>query len=109
MTETVYAITWTETALRMAARIEDKRVRRLIVDRADSLSRDPEKQGKPLTGELTGCRSLRAVGQRDRIIYRVDGRRIVVLVVAVGRRKEGDRSDIYELARKLVRQRLLPP
>jgi mRNA interferase RelE/StbE len=58
-------------------------------------------------GELAGYRAVRAVGQRYRIIYRVERGLITVLVVAVGRRKEGDRKDIYELARRLLRQRLL--
>lgn len=58
-------------------------------------------------GEFQGLRSLRAVGQRYRIIYRVDRGRVVVLVVAMGIRKEGSRKDVYELARKLIRLRLL--
>jgi hypothetical protein len=32
---------------------------------------------------------------------------VIVTIVAVGRRKAGDRSDIYALARRLFRQRLL--
>jgi len=63
-----------------------------------------------LTGELRELRSLRAADQRNRIIYRVEEReQIVVLVVAVGLRKEGSKKDIYSLARKLLRQRLLDP
>jgi len=31
----------------------------------------------------------------------------VVLIVAVGRRRSGDKSGVYELAKKLLRQRLL--
>lgn len=57
--------------------------------------------------ELMGFRSLRTVGQRYRIIYRVDRNRVLVIVVAVGLRKEGDRNDIYRLAQKLVRLRLI--
>ena len=66
-----------------------------------------EKQGYSLTGELAGYRSLRAVGQRYRIIYRLEKNRIVVLVVATGIRKDGDKRDIYTLAQKLVRLGLL--
>ena len=54
-------------------------------------------------------RSARAVGQRYRILYRAEEERVVVLVVALGLRREGDRKDIYELARKLVRLRLHEP
>jgi len=104
---TVYAINWTETALKLAAAVPDPRIKRLITQRVDQLAETPEQQGKPLVGELAGFRSVRAVGQRYRIIYRVARKEVVVLIVAVGRRKHGDTRDIYELARKLLRQRLL--
>jgi mRNA interferase RelE/StbE len=104
---TVYAIKWTETALKLAAAIPDPRIKRLITQRVDQLAETPEQQGQPLIGELAGFRSVRAVGQRYRIIYRVARREVVVIIVAVGRRKHGDTSDIYELARKLLKQRLL--
>lgn len=78
-----------------------------IRDRIDGLSSEPEQQGKPLFGELSGYRSLRAAGQRYRIIYRVEREKILVLVVATGIRKEGDKKDIYALARKLLRLKLL--
>ncbi len=102
-----FAISWTETALELVAAIPDQRLRRLISQRVDQLARSPEQQGKPLIGELAGFRSLRAVGQRYRIVYRVERRDVTVLIVAVGRRRSGDKSDIYELARKLLRQGLL--
>jgi mRNA interferase RelE/StbE len=102
-----FAITWTETALKLVEAISDQRIRRLITQRADQLGKSPEQQGKPLIGELAGFRSIRAVGQRYRIIYRVERQEVVVLIVAVGRRRSGDKSDVYELARKLLRQRLL--
>lgn len=107
MSAPAYAIKWTETALEMVEAIPDRRIRAQIVSRVGELAKAPEALGKPLTGELTGFRSVRAVGQRYRIIYRVERRLVTVLVVAVGRRKEGARQDIYELARRLLRQRLL--
>ena len=102
-----FAITWTQTALKLVEAIPDQRIRRLISQRADQLAKSPEQQSKPLIGELAGFRSVRAVGQRYRIVYRVERREVVVLIVAVGRRRAGDKSDIYELARKLLRQGLL--
>jgi mRNA interferase RelE/StbE len=104
-----WAIALTPTAQRMLEAITDRRVRRIVRERIDGLAHDPDKQGKPLLGELTGYRSLRAVGQRYRILYRVDRGRVVVIVVAVGLRKAGDRRDVYALARKLLRLRLLDP
>ncbi len=91
----------------MLEAIQDRRVRDKIRDRIDGLAEEPEKQGKPLTGELTGYRSLRAVGQRYRIIYRIEEGKVLVLVMALGIRKEGSGKDIYMLAQKLLRLRLL--
>jgi mRNA interferase RelE/StbE len=91
----------------MLEEIQDRRVREKIRDRIDGLVEEPEKQGKPLTGELAGFRSLRAVGQRYRIIYKCEDGKIFVLVMAMGIRKEGSGKDIYALARKLLRLRLL--
>jgi mRNA-degrading endonuclease RelE of RelBE toxin-antitoxin system len=65
----VYTIKWTETALKLVEAVPDQRIRRLISQRVDQLSHAPEQQGKSLVGELTGFRSVRAVGQRYRIIY----------------------------------------
>ncbi len=87
--------------------ILDRRIRRQIVDRVDGLSTDPEGQGKALLGEFAGYRTLRAAGQRYRIIYRVDGQEVVVALVAVGIRRQADRRDVYALARRLVRLGLL--
>jgi len=103
----VYTIAWTETALKLAEAIPDQRVRRLISQRADQLAKSPEQQGKPLVAELAGFRTVRAVGQRYRIVYRVERREVVVVIVAVGRRKAGGKTDIYELAKKLLRLGLL--
>ncbi|SRR5712691_5220222 len=107
MTASRYLIKWTETALEMVEAIADRRIRGQIVARVEELARDPELMGKPLVGELAGYRAIRAAGQRYRILYRVERKLVTILVVAVGRRKEGDRKDIYELARRLLRQRLL--
>ena len=107
MTGTRYTVVWRETAMKLAEAIRDRRERALVVERAGQLADNPEQQGKPLVGELAGLRSLRTVGHRYRITYRVERAQVIVLIVAVGRRKEGDRSDIYTLARRLFRQKLL--
>ena len=87
--------------------IPDRRVREKIRDAIDSLAADPEIRGKPLGDELKGYRSIRAVGQRYRIIYRVERTLVVVTVVAAGIRKEGHREDIYAMARRLLKLDLL--
>ena len=107
MTDPVHTIRWTETATTLAEALPDQRIRRLISQRVDQLAKSPEQQGKPLVGELAGFRTVRAVGQRYRIVYRVERRDVVVVIVAVGKRKASDKGDIYELAKKLLKQGLL--
>lgn len=80
-----------------------------IRDRVDGLAQDPGRQGKALVGEMAGYRCLRAAGQRYRLIYHIDEDRVVGLVVAIGICNEAGRSDIYALARKMLRLRLLEP
>lgn len=104
-----FRIVISPTALRQLQAISDRRVQARIRDRISGLAEHPDMQGKPLVGDLSGYRSLRAVGQRYRIIYRVEGDTIQVLVVALGIRKEGDKRDVYALARKLLRLGLLGP
>jgi mRNA interferase RelE/StbE len=87
--------------------IKDTRVRQSIGNRISSLQYDPDKQGKPLMGGLEDFRSLRAVGQRYRIIYKIEADRVIVSIVTIGIRKEGDRIDVYALAKRLVRLGLL--
>ena len=72
----------------MLESIRDRRVRATIGKRIDALAEEPEKQGSPLTAELAGYRSIRAVGQRYRVIYRIEEAKVIVLVVAIGIRKE---------------------
>lgn len=104
-------MTWkillTPTALQLLKDISDRRIREKIGAVIDRLAENPEKQGKALLGELSGFRSIRAVGQRYRIIYQVKGNEIVVVIVAIGIRRDGAREDIYKLAKKLIRLGLL--
>jgi mRNA interferase RelE/StbE len=107
VTPAPYRLVLTPTARSMLAAIMDRRTRERIRDRIDGLAVDPELQGKALLGELKGYRSLRAAGQRYRIVYRVHQAHVEVLVIAIGRRAEGAREDIYRLAQRLLRLRLI--
>ncbi len=91
----------------MVRKIADRRIREKLAGANDGLAADPELQGKPLGDDLAGYRSVRAVGQRYRIIYRVERSAVVVVVVAAGIRKEGSREDVYRVAAKLIRLGLL--
>ena len=102
-----YRVELTAMARAMLLALADPRERKLIEKRIDRLAEQPLLQGKALSDDLAGYRSLRAAGQRYRIIYRVEPERVVVLVVALGRRRAGGKSDIYQVARKLLRAKLL--
>lgn len=104
-----YRIVISPSALKMLQAVRDRRIRKQICDRMDGLGEEPEQQGRPLVGELAGIRSVRVAGQRYRVLYRVIRKEVQVMVLALGVRRAGDRQDIYELARKLVRLRLLDP
>ena len=105
----IYRVLLTATAVEMLGKISDRRVRKQIIERIEGLYKEPEKQGKPLGGELAGYRSIRVAGQRYRIIYQVEQGEVRVLVVAVGIRREGSRVDVYRLAQRLVRLGLTEP
>lgn len=96
-----------KTALEQLQKITDLRVRKKLFERIEQLENDPEGQGKPLRNELSGLLSLRAIGQRYRIIYKLENEQVIVIVVAVGIRKEGDRADIYRIAERLLRSGLM--
>lgn len=102
-----WQILLTPTALKLLADISDQRIREKIGLVIDRLAEDPEKQGKALLGELAGFRSIRAVGQRYRIIYQIRGNDIIVVIVAIGIRRDRAKDDIYNLAKKLFRLKLL--
>ncbi len=99
-----YRIELTPLALEMLAEVNDQRHRQGLTNRIEKLKSEPEKQGKPLRDILKGYRSVRAVGQRYRIIYKVDRERVVVLVVGVGLRRQGNKNDIYTLLEQLLKE-----
>ncbi|NJN59849.1 MAG: type II toxin-antitoxin system YhaV family toxin [Leptolyngbyaceae cyanobacterium SL_5_9] len=97
-----YEIQLTPLALEMLIAVKDRREQEKLRDRIDQLKIDPEKQGKALVDNLSGFRSIRAVGQRYRIVYKVEQQQVLVVIVGVGRRKDGDKKDIYALLEKLL-------
>lgn len=92
-----YQIELIPLALNLLSKITDKRIQQDIQKRIEKLKIEPDKQGKPLSGKLKGYRSVRAVGQRYRILYRVDHDQIIVIIIGVGIRKQGDKKDIYTM------------
>lgn len=71
-------------------------VRDLILD----LEFDPEQKGRALRGRLHGLYSRHY--SRFRIIYRIDGAELIVVVIAAGYHASDSRSDIYRSIERLI-------
>jgi mRNA interferase RelE/StbE len=84
MTSPVHRILYTREAKRNIDKF-DLSVRKLVRKAVESLTTDPER-GKPLSHGLAGLRSLRTADYR--VIYRARSGELVVLVVAIGHRRE---------------------
>ena len=83
----MHKLFYTEEARKQILKF-DERLKLKIKDAAEEIAKDPL-VGKPLTRELKGRFSYRAGDYR--IIYRVYHSEIVVLILALGHRR-----DIYE-------------
>src|SRR5204863_8151843 len=98
-------IQWAKTAGDALREIGSRTIRQKLYAKVEDLLRheQPELIGKPLRDELQGY--YRLTFGRYRIIYRVS--RSVgatrVEVALVGIRKQGHKTDVYEIARRLRR------
>lgn len=102
----MYRVKLTKIAAENLRKI-DLKTRDQILNMIETLRDEPLLPGKPLRGPLKEYRSIRAAGQRYRIIYKVEKREVFIIVVAVGIRKDGDKKDIYALMQKYVKIGLL--
>ena len=100
-----YEVELTHDAEKSLADIADGRQQKTIVGKMEYLQENPVAGGKPLAGPLSEYMSIRA--GKYRIIYDVDQEERKVIVYLVGRRRAGDRTDIYTLAKKLLKAKLL--
>jgi mRNA interferase RelE/StbE len=82
------------------AAISDQGTVEAIIRRAFELKQEPMKQGKPLKGGLKDYRSVRAAGQRYRIVYQVAVEAGRVVIAVIGIRKAKDKKDVYAMAAK---------
>ena len=101
-----YRILITDTCLALIERIPDKKIQRTILNRIERLAEEPDKQGKILVKKLSGFRSVHAAG-RYRIIYKVDKNTVIIYILAAGIRKQGDKKDIYQITKKILKAGLL--
>jgi mRNA interferase RelE/StbE len=77
-------------------------IREQIIERIDVLGQNPE-IGKTLRGILSGFRSLRAVRNRYRIIYKFSRTEKLVTVIAIGIRKSKDFDDVYKALESIIK------
>jgi len=84
MKRILYRILYTGEAKKNIKKL-DLSVRKLIRKAIETLAFNPEK-GKPLSYELAGLRSLRTSDYR--VIYRIRGGELLIIVVAIGHRRE---------------------
>lgn len=103
-------IKWTDTAKKQLAQLPPK-VRKGLLNKADALEHceDPRRAHKPLVGPLEGY--YRMTYARYRAVYSVQDDELVsgdvivnieVRFIACGQRKERDKNDIYNIAKKMV-------
>ncbi len=93
MKDSRYKVFFTREAKRNVEKM-DPSIKRIIKKAIESLAVNPAK-GKPLAYDLAGLHSLRTSDYR--IIYRVREKQLIIIVIAVGHRKE-----IYKKLKELL-------
>ena len=97
-----YQVVLTQQARKLFKKIKDRREQQLLLAKLEKLKYNPNLQGKALVKELSNYRCVRAVGQRYRIVYQVQEEKVLVVVIAIGRRIEGDKKDVYSMTKKIL-------
>lgn len=95
-----FQVIFNEEADSDVGEISDMTTRAAVLKRAYALATEPTQQGKALRDDLKGVRSVRAAGQRYRVLYRVFEQAGRVVIVVVGIRQEGSKKDVYKVASK---------
>jgi mRNA interferase RelE/StbE len=88
-----YKVLFTKEAKRNVEKL-DPSIRKVIGKAIESLAANPAK-GKPLAYDLAGLHSLKTSDYR--IIYRIREKELLIIVIAVGHRKE-----IYKKLKELL-------
>ncbi|WP_407543724.1 type II toxin-antitoxin system RelE/ParE family toxin (plasmid) [Deinococcus radiomollis] len=95
-----FEVKFEEAAEQDLAVISDQSTVEAIIRRTLELKQEPMKQGKALKGVLKDYRSVRAAGQRYRIVYQVAVEAGRVVIAVIGIRKAKDKKDVYAVAEK---------
>jgi mRNA interferase RelE/StbE len=94
MSQVAYRIFYTAEARKNVEKL-DPSIRKIVKRAIESLALNPAK-GKPLAYDLAGLHSLRTSDYR--IIYRIREKELVIIVIALGHRRE-----IYKKLRQLLK------
>jgi mRNA interferase RelE/StbE len=100
-----YRIFVAEAAQKELKKLGPAAAREIVTHIHKKLGDDPQAFGRPLTGELAGYFRLRVTGYR--IVYKVVDDKVWVIVLAAGKREEGNVDNIYDwLTGDLLSKRL---
>ncbi|HEU0053559.1 MAG TPA: type II toxin-antitoxin system RelE/ParE family toxin [Longimicrobium sp.] len=100
-----YEVSFTRAALKELKKLGPSASSSIIAQIRKKLVVDPVAYGEELHGELKGFFKLRVSGYR--VVYQVLQQRVIVVVLAVGKRNEGNVDNIYDwLSESLLKGRL---
>lgn len=78
----------------------DGSVRKKFEKKLRKLIQNPHSPGNALTGGLAGCYKIKLRDDGYRLVYTVEAMRIVIFVIAVGKREE---SVVYNIAQSRIK------
>lgn len=100
-----YRIYVAETAQKELRKLGPAAAKEILAQIEKKLGNDPQAFGRPLAGELGGYFRLRVTGYR--VVYKVVEDKVWVIVLAAGKRDEGNVDNIYDwLTGDLLSRRL---
>ena len=86
--------------------IGNKKILEEVSKVIDGLEVDPGNQGKELMEPFVEVRSIGASRNRYRVLYKVNVPERLVSVLLVGKRRPGGDEDVYEVAKRLLKNLL---
>jgi len=84
-------------------KIENQSTINSIFQSIRTLANNPARKGKRLRKKLRGYYRIKAVEGRFRVIYGVYREQKIVMIVFLGKRRVGSKSDVYEAGVKAVK------
>lgn len=81
-------------------KLKDRSIAEALLVAIQELEKDPYDLGEVLWGDLEGYHSLHCLNNRYRAVYKIVAIEDKVIVEVVGIRSEGDRKDVYAVAKR---------